>query len=125
MTHCVAARLGIVSLASSSVAAPTRRSLGTARRATGFESPALCDGTIYAAVPFQDGCVLAGELSRTGGIEARNVAFWNLAEWRSLGAGLDPHRIGVQALAVFDGELFAGRSFHESGCPRTWPIVCI
>ncbi len=77
---------------------------------TNFEVQSL---TVY------DGELIAGGIFNTaGGVYAAHVARWDGAAWRSLGSGIgnpDPFTAQVLALAVYNGQLFAGGTFPSAG----------
>jgi hypothetical protein len=69
-------------------------------------------------VVFNGELIAAGQFSSAGGAPAHNIAAWNGAVWRPLGAGLDgalPANLPVHALCVFQDALIAGGSFRSSG----------
>jgi len=76
------------------------------------------DGYVSAVTEFNGQLVIAGSFTRAGNVPASNIAVWNGSEWSALGTGIryDEQIQGeVDALAVFDGRLFAGGSFRLAG----------
>lgn len=69
------------------------------------------------AITSYDGAlVCAGEFLTAGGIETRNIARWDGAQWSALGDGLsEGNAPTVRCLAVYSGSLFAGGTFTKSG----------
>jgi len=69
--------------------------------------------------PLPESLVVGGSFSFAGSVPARNVAIWDGSSWAPLGQGLDAPpsvlALGVSALAVHQGELYAGGSFSRSG----------
>ncbi len=69
------------------------------------------DGLLYAA----------GRFVKAGGVSAFNIASWNGTSWSPVGPGIpyDPYiGISVNALAFFQGELYAGGDFYQAfGAP--------
>lgn len=77
------------------------------------------------AGPLPSRLVVGGRFEVAGwptGVPARNVAMWDGQTWSAMGAGLsgNPGFMGVNALAVYNGELYAGGAFTGSGAQ---PIV--
>jgi hypothetical protein len=87
--------------------------------------PGLSGGPVRALASFDpDGAgplpgwlVAGGSFTSAGGGSAAGVAAWDGSAWRPLGDGLAlPGGPGqVTALAVFNGELYAGGTFDRSG----------
>lgn len=62
--------------------------------------------------------VAAGELSSAGGQPVNGIARWDGSEWHAFGAGLDlsyAQGAEVFALAVYEGELYAGGEIDLAG----------
>jgi hypothetical protein len=56
--------------------------------------------------------VVAGSFTTAGDISATNIAYWDGINWHALGSGLTGT---IHALAVYNGELYAGGDITASG----------
>ncbi len=56
--------------------------------------------------------IVGGAFNAAGGISANNIASWDGARWKPLGAGVNVY---VEALEVYEGDLIVGGSFTEAG----------
>src|SRR5688572_16121330 len=65
-------------------------------------------GPVHALLAFQDELIVGGEFQHVRGAIASNVARWNGAVYSRLGTGLPDV---VHALAVHQGQLYAGGAF--------------
>ncbi|MBK8099359.1 MAG: hypothetical protein IPK26_19795, partial [Planctomycetes bacterium] len=68
---------------------------------------------VNCSIVFQNELIVGGHFTSVGSTTAWHVARWNGTTWSSFGSGL----IGfgeVQALAVYNGELYAGGSFNTN-----------
>ncbi|MBD3161085.1 MAG: T9SS type A sorting domain-containing protein [Candidatus Eisenbacteria bacterium] len=75
-------------------------------------------GPVRDVVVYDGDLVVAGEFTTAGGAQAQSVARWDGSQWHPLGAGLELSwwfEAEVWALAVYEGELYAGGNFDESG----------
>ncbi len=75
-------------------------------------------GVVAALAVDGNNLYVAGNFTNAGGVNATNIAQWNGAEWSALGPGLGPNNaaiINVTALAVRNGEVYAGGSFTNAG----------
>jgi hypothetical protein len=72
---------------------------------------------VHAMTVYRDHLVVAGTFEGAGGQPAANIAMWDGSYWIPLGSGLenDEGFIGVEALAVFQGSLYAGGNFTWAG----------
>lgn len=75
------------------------------------------NGPVSAMAVHQGDLVVAGDFTEAGGVPANRVARWNGTSWSAIGAGLGSTGSAerVTALAVFDGDLYAGGDFEEAG----------
>lgn len=86
---------------------------------TGFVDDDL--GGLTTLVEYRGDLVAAGAFVTAGGVAAANVARWSpgTRSWSPLGAGLtasdDPYFDEVTCLAVYNGFLYAGGEFTNSG----------
>lgn len=81
----------------------------------GLERPALGLGVAALAV-HQNRLIAGGALAGSGGTAFENIASWDGAAWRPLGAGLGGGFVtSVNALAVHQGVLLAGGDFSRTG----------
>ncbi len=64
--------------------------------------------------------VVAGEFDHAGDVPVLNIAMWDGATWHTIGAGFDRR---VNALAVFNGQLYAGGEFFNSAVPTSYLAV--
>lgn len=62
-----------------------------------------------SATIFEGDLIVGGSFTHAGGTPAANIARWDGTEWTALGAGLPDH--GVEALVVYNGQLYAGGQF--------------
>lgn len=70
------------------------------------------NGTIYAVSYLDPDIIVAGRFTQAGGISVNNIARWSPASgWRAMGTLDDT----VYALAVFNGQLYAGGFFSLTG----------
>lgn len=76
-----------------------------------FATPGL-DGPVYCATPFRGGIAVGGRFSFVAGIPARNVAWWDGAQWQALGAGTDGI---VTSLLQFGNDLVVTGTFTHAG----------
>ncbi len=75
-------------------------------------------GVVAALAVDGNNLYVGGNFTNAGGVNATNIAQWNGAEWSALGPGLGPNNaaiINVAALAVRNGEVYAGGSFTNAG----------
>lgn len=75
-------------------------------------------GTVRAVCEYGGDLVVAGRFSAAGGKPASGVARWDGQQWHPLGEGLELSYAAeprVFALAVYDGELYAGGLFDRAG----------
>jgi hypothetical protein len=68
--------------------------------------------------------VAVGDFDSAGGQPASCIAIWDGTNWSALGQGMG-HIAGVNALAVYNGELYAAGSFDTAGgqpasCIASW-----
>jgi type IX secretion system substrate protein len=70
------------------------------------------NGTIYAAVVFNDILYVGGDFTIAGGVTANRIASWNGAMWSPLGTGMDNT---VRALTVLGTNIVAGGDFTTAG----------
>jgi trimeric autotransporter adhesin len=76
-------------------------------------------GTLFKSLLQVDGDLYAGgDLGELGGVVVNNIARWDGSNWHSLGVGIGngfsaDHR--VNAIARFDGRLYAGGRFFQAG----------
>jgi hypothetical protein len=76
---------------------------------------------VSATTVFDDGSgpklIVAGFFEVAGDIPAKSIAAWDGAHWSTLGAGFGVPGLGqsVNALAVWNGELYAGGDISASG----------
>lgn len=101
----------------------------------GYQMSGL-NGPVYTAVMFDDDgpgprpemLYVGGSFSLAGGTRAVGVARWNGTMWEGLGSGFyatttTPGLGTVRALAVFNGELYAGGRFSRVGVSAADNIV--
>lgn len=74
-------------------------------------------GLVNALAIYDGELIAAGYFENAGGQTANNIARWNGSAWQPLGAGIGDESgyPRVYALAVFDGDLFAGGHFTSAG----------
>jgi hypothetical protein len=72
---------------------------------------------VSALEVFQGDLYAAGEIDQAGGVPADHIARWDGVEWSALGSGIVDDTFGseVNALEVFEGELYVGGSFENAG----------
>ncbi len=73
--------------------------------------------SIRAMTTFNGKLVIAGDFQSINGSQARKVAMYDGSSWVDMGEGLDGSSGGVTALAVHNGELYAGGYFDAFGTP--------
>jgi hypothetical protein len=86
-------------------------------------------GALNAGAVVEDAALLEGDLvivgrfSGPGGI--LNVARWNGSDWDALDAGLSSWELGCQyhALAILDGDLYAGGFFQTAGAVPSYNVA--
>jgi hypothetical protein len=75
------------------------------------------NGAVNAVAQFGSGLgarlIAAGEFTTAGGVGCNRIALWN-GSWNPMGTGM-AGGTGVNALAVFGGELYAGGNFSTAG----------
>ncbi len=71
------------------------------------------DGYVTAARPYAGALAVAGDFYTAGGVQARYVASWSASLWGALGTNANSYGGGVDTLALFNGELFAGGQFID------------
>ncbi|MCC6143167.1 MAG: hypothetical protein IT368_05105 [Candidatus Hydrogenedentes bacterium] len=72
----------------------------------------MSGGNVRAFASYAGKLVIGGSFSAAGGVSAANIAAWDGILWSPLGSGLDS---SVNALAVFGGELIAGKESPPGG----------
>ncbi len=88
---------------------------------TGMDSPVNPNGGtvagVYALAVAGTDLYAGGYFTMAGGVAAVNIAKWNGSNWTALGSGLDGgvSYLGVLALAVSGGNLYAGGNFTTAG----------
>lgn len=72
---------------------------------------------VKALTVFNGNLIASGVFNSAGGNPANNIASWDGSSWHALGSGLETHAgfVSVNALAVYNGELYAAGSFHTAG----------
>jgi hypothetical protein len=80
------------------------------------------NGPVTAFAMLGPDLVAAGSFSTIGGVNATGVAIRSAAtgQWSALGDGLAG---GVNALAIHEGQLFAGGTFIQSGATPVWRLA--
>jgi hypothetical protein len=79
----------------------------------------IVNGAVYAMTLFNGKPVIGGEFTLINGNLARKVAIYDNGQWVDMSAGIDTSVGGVSALAVHNGELYAGGYFATtSGQPH-------
>lgn len=75
------------------------------------------DALVLAMVEFQGELIAAGRFVTAGGVPAVGIAAWNGTTWRPLGSGLTLSfgSAEVEALAVYQGALYAAGYFDTAG----------
>jgi hypothetical protein len=90
----------------------------------GLSWDSLGIGTIYGTVKcfenYNNELIAAGNFSDMGNFtywipNTRSIAAWNGTQWHALGTGGNNSGFGVNALAVYNGELYAGGYFIDMG----------
>lgn len=81
-------------------------------------------GTVAAFAIYQGDLIVSGSFEKAGTTDARCIARWNGTSWSPLGAGLQGTYLpgldtSVEALAVYNGELYAGGNFVQAGEAET------
>jgi hypothetical protein len=75
------------------------------------------NGNVYAITTYQGKTVVAGNFTEACGVTAKNIAMWDRAtnSWSDFGnnLGINPGDT-IRALAVYNGELYAGGLFSTS-----------
>ena len=82
-----------------------------------FGAPGM-NGTVYALTVLDGELYVGGDFTIAGGVSANDIAKWNPATntWSALGSGMGGASYHyVYALAVLDGELYAGGAFTTAG----------
>ncbi len=81
-------------------------------------------GAVYAMSPYARDLIVSGSIASVGGIAVNKIAGWNGEKWYALGEGVNaPYPYpDVQALAEYNGDLYAGGDFTLAGGQ---PAVCI
>ncbi len=71
------------------------------------------NGPIYALAAYNGNLYAGGWVDTIGNIATNAIAMWNGSNWSAVGAGLygEPGGSQVNALTVYDGELYAGGYF--------------
>jgi hypothetical protein len=82
-------------------------------------SKAVCESRRRANTAFE---ITSGFANTTGsGNTVNRVALWNGSSWESLGTGMNGL---VNALAVYNGKLYAGGHFMQAGGSPALRIAC-
>jgi hypothetical protein len=84
---------------------------------------AAVDGTIRAMTLFNGDPVIAGDFGTVSGQTMTRVARWNGSAWVNMGAGLTGATGSVMALAVHNGELYAGGNFGLPGASPAFRYI--
>jgi len=72
-------------------------------------------GSVFSSALWSNGptfLVVGGSFSAAGGVAVNNIAAWDGASWRALGAGFNG---SVYYIAVYNGQLYATGDFTQSG----------
>lgn len=81
-----------------------------------FGPTGLCaNGKVTSAVVFGDDLVVAGSFATAGRDSVSNIARWDGQRWWGFGKGLS----GIECLAMWNGQLFAGGNFKIQPGRRT------
>ncbi|MBX3376299.1 MAG: hypothetical protein KF678_04770 [Phycisphaeraceae bacterium] len=75
----------------------------------------LVNDTVYAMANYNGQLVIGGDFTTINGSPMRKVAMYNGTQWVDMSAGIDTAVGTVTALAVHNGELYAGGSFGTTG----------
>ncbi len=73
-------------------------------------------GWVFDFEIFNSELVAAGQFNRAGTTATNNIAHWNGTTWQAFGSGIAGH---VEAVTIFDGELWAAGGFIVNGRDRT------
>lgn len=83
-------------------------------------------GHVRALAVYNGELIAAGVFPTAGGTAVNNIARWNGTQWSSLGSGIQlpvAGDKGVYALAVYNGQLYAGGTFIAAGGITTFGIA--
>lgn len=75
-------------------------------------------GTVWALTVYNGELIAGGSFPSVDGVTVSHIARWNGSVWRPLGSGMsneDYYPVSVRAMAVYNGELFAGGRFLTAG----------
>ncbi len=75
---------------------------------------------VTAMATFNGNLIIGGYFDTVGGIPANDIAAWNGSSWTALGPGINKKIYGgfyngINAMAVFNNELYVGGSFDTAG----------
>lgn len=75
------------------------------------------NGWVFALNVYDGALIAGGEFVSMGGVATRAIAHYNGTSWSALGTGFDyeGRESSVYALAVYQGQLYAGGRFTSSG----------
>lgn len=75
---------------------------------------------VLTILPATNGIYIAGIFREVNGVAATNVAFWDGADWHSLGSGIANEGGDVRALSMYRGHLYAAGIFRDANrLPRS------
>ena len=77
-----------------------------------WHNDAGLNGPVHIMTTYNGELIVGGAFTAIGGFAANNIASWDGAHWKPLGAGVNDT---VEALEVYEGDLIVGGSFTEAG----------
>jgi hypothetical protein len=75
-------------------------------------------GTVSALTVYNGSLCAGGLFSSADGVAANNIALWNGAKWSAINSGVkttSPNNFGVEALIVYNGNLYVGGGIDTAG----------
>jgi len=77
-----------------------------------WDNDAGLNGPVRIMTTYNGELIVGGAFTAVGGFAVNNIASWDGARWKPLGAGVND---AVEALEVYDGDLIVGGSFTQAG----------
>jgi len=79
-------------------------------------------GLVASMAVYNGNLIVAGSFTNQGSVVVTNIAAWNGGSWLPMGAGLGFYdstaNTGASAVTVYEGQLYAGGSFTNSGAAQ-------